>query len=107
MAGYGLISGFLIRLLNNRLDRGANRAITNDLAEGAIRPEPLGGMQERATVIIQLAELGNIGVVVKNFGREEVEFTGKQHAHNQRAHPKLMPVFSPVSHVDVFALPLL
>jgi hypothetical protein len=30
-------------------------------------------------------------MVVKDFGRVDVDFTGEQHAHNQGAYPVLVP----------------
>ena len=93
-----------IGLLNKRLDRGANRAVTNDLAKGAERTEFLGGVKVGSTMVLNLADPGNFVMVVKNFGREEVDFTREQHAHHQGAHPVLVPKFSPSSQLDGFAL---
>jgi hypothetical protein len=42
-------------------------------------------------------------VVVKDFGRKEVDFTREKQAHNQGAHPEVVPMFSPASHCG-FAL---
>ena len=50
-------------------------------------------MQEGATLEIKLADPCNFVVVVKDFGRKEVDFTCEQYAHNQRTHPKFVPVF--------------
>ena len=104
LSSYRLKSGFLVRLLNERLDRGANRAVTNDLAKGAERAEFLGGVQVGSTMVLNLADPGNFVMVVKDFGRKEVDFTREQHAHNQGAHPVLVPIFSPASQLDGFAL---
>jgi hypothetical protein len=43
-------------------------------------------------------------MVVKDFGRIDVDFTGEQHAHNQGAYPVLVPKFSPVSQLAGLAL---
>jgi hypothetical protein len=43
-------------------------------------------------------------MVVKDFGRKEVDFTRQQYAHNQGAHPVLVPTFSPASQLEGFAL---
>jgi len=93
MSRYGPISGFPVRLLNNRLDRGANRAGTNNLAEGAERAEFRGGVQVGSTLVLNLAGPGNFAMVVKDFGRKEVDFTREQHAHDQGAYPVLVPTF--------------
>jgi len=105
-SSYGLISGFPVRLLNNRLHRGANRAAANDLAKGAKGSEFLGGVQVGSTLVLKLADPGNFVMVVKNFGRKEVDFTRQQYAHNQGVYPVLVPTFSPASQLDGFALSL-
>jgi hypothetical protein len=46
-------------------------------------------------MVLNLADPGNFVMVVKDFGRKDVDFTGEQHADNQGAHPVLMPSFSP------------
>ena len=51
-------------------------------------------------MVLNLADPGNFVMVVKDFGSEEVDFTGEQHAHNQGAHPVLVPTFSPASQLD-------
>src|SRR5208337_5399061 len=99
-----LISRFPVRLLDKRLDRGANRTATNDLAKGAERAEFLGGVQVRSTMVLNLADPGNFAMVVKDFGRKEVDFTREQHAHNQGAHPVPVPTFSPASQLEGLAL---
>jgi hypothetical protein len=48
-------------------------------------------------MVLNLANPGNFRVVVKDFGRKEVDFTREQHAHHQGAHPILVPTFSPAS----------
>jgi hypothetical protein len=53
----------------------------------------LAGMQEGAPMEIKLADPCNFVVVVKDFGRKEVDFTREQYAHNQGAYPKFVPVF--------------
>ena len=98
-------SGFLIGLLNVGLDRGANRAVTYDLADGAERGGLLAWVQERPTHIIKLADPRNFFMVVKNFGGEKMDFTREQQAHNQGAHPEFLPIFPPASHSG-FALSL-
>jgi len=61
-------------------------------------------VQVCSSVVINLADPGNLVMVVKDFGRKEVDFTCEQHAHNQGAHPILMPIFSPAFHLGGFAL---
>jgi hypothetical protein len=88
-----------------RLDRGSNRIAPNDLAQGAERSEFLGGLQGRSTLVLKRADTGNsAAMVVKDFGRIDVDFTGEQHAHNQGAYPVLVPKFSPVSQLAGLAL---
>jgi hypothetical protein len=71
---YGLIIGFLDRLLNKRLNGGTNRAAANDLAKWAERSKFLGGVQVGSTVVLNLADPRNFIMVVEDFGREEVDF---------------------------------
>jgi hypothetical protein len=104
LSSYRLISGFLFRLLNMRLDCGANRAAADDLAKGTERTEFRGGVQVGSTMVLNLADPGNFTMVVKDLGRKEVDFTREQHAHKQGAHPILVPIFSPASHLEGFAL---
>ena len=63
-----LISRFPVRLLDKRLDRGANRTATNNLAEGAEWSEILSGVQVGSTMVLNLADPGHLGMVVKDFG---------------------------------------
>ena len=100
LSSYRLISGFLFRLLNMRLNCGAHRAAAHDLAKGAERTELLGGVQVGSTLVLNLADPGNLGVVVKNFSSKEVDFSGEQHAHYQGMHPIFVPIFSPASQLD-------
>ena len=104
MPSYRLIIRFLDRLLNMRLDCGADRAAANDLAQGAERTEFLGGVQVGSTVVLNLADPGNFVMVVKNFGGEEVDFTRKQHAHHQGVHPVIVPTSSPAPQLYGLAL---
>jgi hypothetical protein len=55
-------------------------------------------------MVLNLADPGNFVMVVEDFGREEVDFTGEQHAHHQRVYPVLMPISSPASQIYGFAL---
>ncbi len=48
-------------------------------------------------MVLNLADPGNFGMVVKNFGGEEVDLTREQHAHHQGINPVLVPRFSPTS----------
>ena len=91
-------------LLNDRLDGGANRAVTNDLAKGAERAEFRGGVQVYSTLVLNLADPGNFAMVVKDFGSKEVNFTCKQHANDQGVYPVLVPTFSPVFQLAGLAL---
>jgi hypothetical protein len=45
-------------------------------------------------------------MVVEDFGTIEVDFTREQHAHNQGAHPVLVPIFSARPHLKGYALSL-
>jgi hypothetical protein len=54
--------------------------------------------------VLNLADPGNLVMVVKDLGSKEVNFTCKQHAHDQGLHPVLVPTFSPPSHLDTFPL---
>src|SRR5208282_2644373 len=91
LSSYKLKSGFPVLLLNDRLDGGANRAVTNDLAKGAERAEFRGGVQVYSTLVLNLADPGNFAMVVKDFGSKEVNFTCKQHANDQGVYPVLVP----------------
>lgn len=87
-----LKSVFPVRPLNYRLDRGTNRTAPNDLAQGAERSEFLGGLHGRCTLVLKQADTGNpAAMVVKDFGRIDVDFTGEQHAHYQGPYPILVP----------------
>ena len=99
-----MIIAFLLRLLNRRLDRRANRAVTNNLAEGADRAEFRSGVQVRSTMVADLADPGVFVMVVKDFSSVEMNLTREQHAHNQGMHPNLLPIFLPASHVKDIAL---
>ncbi len=104
LANHRLVIRFLDRLLNNGLNRRANRAVTNDLAKGAERSELLAGVQVGPAMVLNLANPGNFVMVVKDFGRKEVDFTREQHPHHQGMHPILVPIFSPPSQLDGSAL---
>ncbi|MGA2986149.1 MAG: hypothetical protein ABSG32_20280 [Terriglobia bacterium] len=91
--------------MNKRLNCRADRVATNDLAKGAEGSEFLGGVQVSSTMVLSLADPGNLVMVMKDFGRKEVDFTCEQHAHNQGAYPVLVPIFSPASQLEGFALP--
>ena len=51
-------------------------------------------------MVLNLADPRNFLMVVKDFGSEEVDFTGEQHAHHQGAHPVLVPTFLRASQFD-------
>jgi len=73
-----LKSGFPVRSLNNRLDRGTDGTAPHDLAQRAERGEFLGGLQGCCTLALKLADAGNSAVmVVKDFGRVDVDFAGE------------------------------
>jgi hypothetical protein len=44
-------------------------------------------VQVASAQVLNLANPGNFRVVVKNFGREEVDFTREQHTHHQGMRP--------------------
>ncbi len=106
LSSYRLISGFPFRLLNRRLDGGTNRTATNDLAKGAEWSEFLAGVQVSSTMVLNLADSCGFGMVVKDFGGDEVDFTREQYAHNQGVHPVLVPIISPTSQLYGLALSL-
>jgi hypothetical protein len=87
LPSHKLKSRFPVLLLNERLDSRTNRTTTNNLAKGAKRIEILGGVPVGSTEVLNLANPGNFQMVVKNFGRKEVNFTCEQHAHHQGIHP--------------------
>ena len=94
----------MVRLRGHRLDRGANCAITRDLAEGAERSKILGGVQVGSTMVGNLADPCAFVMMVKDFGSEEVDFTREQHPHNQGMYPELVSIISPASQLDRFSL---
>ena len=95
LSGYGLKSGFLIRLVKLRLDCGADRAAANDLAERAERVKIRVGMQVASARVFNLARPGDFSVMVKDFRREKMRFTREQHPNHKGAHPGLMAMISP------------
>jgi len=55
-------------------------------------------------MVLNLADSGGFGMVVKDLGGEKVDYTREQHAHHQGVNPVLVPRFSPASHLRDFAL---
>jgi hypothetical protein len=51
-------------------------------------------------MVLNLADPGNFRMVVKDFGRKEVDLTREQHTHHQGAQPVLVPTFSPPSQLE-------
>ena len=49
-------------------------------------------------MMFEMADTCNFPMVVKNFGRSDVDNTDEQRAHTQDAHPVIVPIFSPASH---------
>jgi hypothetical protein len=83
------------------LDRRTDGTAANDLAKGAERGEFLGGLQRRCALASAHTDAGNAAVVVmKDFGRVDVNFTREQHADNQGAYPGLVPYLFPASQID-------
>lgn len=99
-SSYRLKSAFQIRLRKHRLDGGANRTVTNDLAKGAERTGFRRGVQVSSTMVFNLADPGVFVMVVKDFSSVEMNLTREQHAHNQGMHPDLLPIFLPASHLE-------
>ena len=88
-----LIGGFPLRLLYLGWDGRAHRAIANDLAKGADRSQILRDVQVGSTRVRNLADSGNFRMVVEDFGKEEVEFTGEQHTYHQGIGPIATSMF--------------
>ena len=86
------------------MDRGANRAIANDLTERAERTDFRSGVQVRSSTVLNLADLGIFVMVVKDFSSIEMNLAREQRAYNQGVYPEAEPKFSPASHLDSFAL---
>jgi hypothetical protein len=82
------------------LGRGANRVTASDLAERAERANILAGMQARSPLERNTAHTRRNFVVVKNFNREEVDFTGERQADNKCVHPVSVSRFAKPSQVD-------
>jgi hypothetical protein len=55
-------------------------------------------------MVPNLADPGIGIMVMKDFSSVEVNLAGEQRAHNQGMHPDLVPIFSPVSHLEEIAL---
>ena len=104
MSNYRLISGFLIQLLNGRQEGGANRTGSYDLAKGAERAGFLRTVEVGSTLVLNLADRNNFVMMVKDFGRNKLDFTGKQHTDDQGAYPELVPTFSRAFHLAGSAL---
>ena len=49
-----------------------------------------------------LADPGHVRVMMENFSREQVHFTGQQHADQQSVDKVLLPRFSPTAQVGVW-----
>ena len=89
-----------MRLPEEGSGRGANRVTASHLAERAERADILAGMQERSPVARSTANTRRSLVVVKNFNREELDFTGKRQADNKCLHPVSVSRFAKPSQVD-------
>jgi hypothetical protein len=81
------------------LDRGPNRAVADDLTERTERTDSRSGVQVCSGTVLNLADLGTLVMVVKDFSRIEMKLTREQRAHNQGMHPDLEPKFSPAPHL--------
>jgi hypothetical protein len=53
----------------------ANRAVPNNLAKRAEHSQIRTGVQVRPTLVPNLADLGYLGMMVKDFRSKEVNFT--------------------------------
>ena len=89
-----------MRLPEEGLGRGANRVTASDLAERADGADILAGMQVRSPLERNTANTRRNLVVVKNFNREEVDFTGERQANNKCVHPVSVSRFAKPSQVD-------
>jgi hypothetical protein len=87
LLSYKLISAFLVRLLNRRLDGGANRAAADDLAQRTQLTGVRRGVEVLSAAMRTLAEIDDFVVVMEDFSGVEVNFTGEQHAYHQGAKP--------------------
>jgi hypothetical protein len=89
-----------MRLPEEGLGRGANRVTASELAERAERADILAGMQVRSPLDRSIANTRRNLVVVKNFNREEVDFTGERQADNKCVHPVSVSRFAKPSQVE-------
>ena len=94
------VGRFAMRLPQEALGRGANRVTASDLAERAERADILAGMQVRSPLDRSIANTRRNLVVVKNFNREEVDFTGERQADNKCVRPVSVSRFAKPSQVD-------
>src|SRR5579872_4690873 len=78
LSSYRLTGRFKDCLLNKRLNRRANRTVPRDLAQRTERTNFLGRVQVRSTPMFNLADSCSFIVVVKSFGRKEVDLTSEQ-----------------------------
>jgi hypothetical protein len=60
-------------------------------------------MQVNSAMMLILANFCIVAMVVKDFGRNEMDLTGEQKAHDQGVNPRVVPKFAPASQGDDFA----
>ena len=53
--------------------------------------------------MLYLADPRHLGMMMKNFRREEMDFTGEQHAHHKGVNPVVVPRFRPTAQLDLLA----
>ena len=93
-----------MQLLNECLRRRAYRTIAHDLAKRAERSEIWRGVQIGPAPVLDLADPRDFGMVVEDFGGEEMNFADEQHASNQGVHPIIVSMISQASQLDNRAL---
>ena len=100
MVSWQGVGRYAMRLPEEGLSRRANRITASELAERAERADILAGMQVCSPLDRNFANTRRNLVVVKNFNREEVEFTGERQADNKCVRPVSVSRFAKPSQVD-------
>jgi hypothetical protein len=98
LLSFKLKSGFLDLLLDKRRNGGTDRTGPHDLTKRAERYGCRGRVQVGSSAVVELADSLDSDMVVEDFRGKEVDLTGEQHAHYQRAHPNLVLILSPAPH---------
>jgi hypothetical protein len=93
-----------MRLREDGSDGGANGATASDLAKRAKGADFLGGMKVRRPLAPSFADLGRSLMLVKDFNRKKVNFTGQGKAGDKCMHPVSVPRFAEPSQINRSAL---